>query len=428
MRYVIWLTIFLLSVNGWANPSESKCSYKTIKYVWDELKNKALFKVDPKRKYLYGLGGIEVYLEKHGSSLKTYAAKEYEPPYNPERLWKTVKKYHKKFGISLQDACYYSVGGIVYSLMELDDYVAVKLLKYKKKRVRSFVGLDFMTFYNKRKFVSFTDPLSPAYKAGIRAFDEILFINGLNAKKIKYRDVDKYLKGGKGHVEIVVKRKNKTKRIIVKKNHYKPKAAICRYIKKIPYCFIRGFVPGRVYIELLSFMKKIPKKNKKFILDLRGNPGGVVVEAINTASLWTGKRRLVRSISAKKSTYLRGNKKQLLKGYKTVVLVDNGTGSSAEIIVSALRYHKMATIIGTRTYGKAAILRPRKKDGVYFRYTISRLYSLNGISYEGTGIFTDVLSVPTTNGYEKGVDDVIEDAIYILNEKKEHLLESVLPF
>jgi carboxyl-terminal processing protease len=127
------------------------------------------------------------------------------------------------------------------------------------------------------------------------------------------------------------------------------------------------------------------------VLDLRGNPGGLLGEAVSTASLFLdgGDVVTLRGLHIPERTY------DASRGVATrlplVVLVDHGTASSAEVVAAALRDDHRAEIVGTRTYGKALVQTVDPLDGGgALELTVAHYYTPSGADISGTGVRPDV--------------------------------------
>ena len=214
--------------------------------------------------------------------------------------------------------------------------------------------------------VIITDPYEgfPAQKAGLMAGDIIRAIDGKPIKGKKYDEVSKMLKGEpKTGISITVERMGETQQVI------KSLAREEITIKNIPYY---GVVENNIgYIRLGSFtddagleMKQavedlVQKQHVKgIILDLRGNPGGLLNEAVNIVNVFIDKGQEVVST--------RGKVKEWDKVYRSqntsvdtktplAVLVNSGSASAAEIVSGALQDLDRAVIIGQRTFGKGLV-------------------------------------------------------------------------
>jgi carboxyl-terminal processing protease len=216
--------------------------------------------------------------------------------------------------------------------------------------------------------VIITDPYEgfPAQKSGLMAGDVIVSIDGKKTKGLRYDEVSKMLKGSpKTNISIVVSRPTLAGSETITKTLSREEIQI----KNVPYY---GVIENNVgYIRLSSFtddagqevkdaVKELTEKKKVsgLILDLRGNPGGLLNEAINIVNVFVDKGQEVVST--------RGKVKDWDKIYKTlnnpvdtktplVVLVNSGSASASEIVSGSLQDFDRAAIVGQRTFGKGLV-------------------------------------------------------------------------
>jgi carboxyl-terminal processing protease len=203
----------------------------------------------------------------------------------------------------------------------------------------------------------------PAFKAGLKAGDTLLSINGISTRGKEISEVSELLKGTPNTTLVV-----KIKRIGMKGEEEKTLTRQKITIPNVPYY---GFVADRIgYIRLTNFTKDAGIEARdalvrlkeqgaaSVILDLRGNPGGLLVESVNVANLFIAKNQEIVST--------KGKVKQWDNVYKTttdpvdlsiplVVLVNRGSASASEIVAGALQDLDRAVIVGQRTYGKGLV-------------------------------------------------------------------------
>ncbi len=205
-------------------------------------------------------------------------------------------------------------------------------------------------------------PGAPAYKAGVRPGDVILMVNDKSTDGMTTTDVADLLKGPRGTpVKIVVAREGTSEPLTF--------TVIRDQIerKSVPDAF--WVKPGVAYVKILSFtentsteldnnLHRLGEGNiKGLILDLRGNPGGLLNEGVSVAGHFLPKGSLIVShhgrTSSEKPYYARDGNHG--RDYPMVVLVDSRSASAAEIVSGALQDHDRAWILGETTFGKGLV-------------------------------------------------------------------------
>jgi len=254
------------------------------------------------------------------------------------------------------------------------------------KRSGEYGGIGSYTrFKDKRLFIIEPYKNSPAAKAGVKAGDEILQIDDVMIKDFEEEGVGNLLRGTPGtEVEIKVIRQGKKMNFTVKREKID--------INPVPFY---GMVDKEVgYISLVKFNEKTtPEVRKaiadlkkqgmtKMIFDVRGNPGGLLSEAIAITNLFVPKGKLVVTTKSKV--------KKWSKEYKTlrtaldtviplVVLINDRSASASEIVSGSLQDYDRAVIMGARSYGKGLVQRYRKLTyGTQMKLTISKYYTPSG--------------------------------------------------
>ena len=204
----------------------------------------------------------------------------------------------------------------------------------------------------------------PAQKAGLIAGDVILEVNGVDCKKKNTQEVSDLLKGQPNtEVTIKVKRYGEEKPLTKTLKREKVK------IDNIPY--YKVFDNGVAYLSLSGFTRDAAKemrekfmemKNnhqlKGFILDLRGNGGGLMNEAVDIVNMFIPKGKTVVSMKGKAANANSMHptmKDPVDLNIPVAVLVDGGSASASEIVAGALQDYDRAVIIGQRTFGKGLV-------------------------------------------------------------------------
>ncbi len=255
------------------------------------------------------------------------------------------------------------------SLDPYTDYITEEnMADYRTQTTGRYGGIGAI-IGTRGEWVTITDPYDgfPAAKAGLRAGDKIISIDNKPAKKLASDDVSHMLKGKAG-TNVVVK----ISRLGADGKEVEQTFSLTREeikIKNVPYY---GTISKEIgYIRLTGFTEKastevrnalnilITKdKIKGLVLDLRGNPGGLLNEAINIANVFVDKN--VEIVSTK------GRTEEQNKQYPTLndpvdtkipmtILVDGGSASAAEIVTGSMQDLDRAVVIGQRTYGKGLV-------------------------------------------------------------------------
>lgn len=274
-------------------------------------------------------------------------------------------------------------------LEDLDPYTVYMneqdVEEYKIKNVGEYSGIGALVRTDKDKLLV-VEPYKdyPADKAGLKAGDEIIKIGTVAVADVK-DDAGELLKGA-AHTKIPItfKRQGKEETTTITLEEIE--------IDAVPYY---GKVNGKTgYIVLSRFNEKASGQTKaaledlksqgveRLILDLRGNPGGLLMEAINVTNLFVPKGELIVTTKSKvkkfNNTYTTTND-AVDTQIPLVVLVDERSASASEIVSGALQDLDRAVIAGTQSYGKGLVQRPLNLTyGTQLKVTISRYYTPSG--------------------------------------------------
>ncbi|MFZ1692084.1 MAG: S41 family peptidase [Flavobacteriales bacterium] len=253
----------------------------------------------------------------------------------------------------------------------------------------------------------------PAMKAGIWAGDEIIEVEGRAVTGMNTDEVSKLLKGQSGTtVKVITRRNGNTSTHALTREEIKipdvPYKGIVDQANKVGYIKLNAFTQT-ASADVRAAMKEVKDQGAtKLILDLRGNGGGLLREAVSIVNLFVGKNQLV--------VETRGRISEWDKTYKTlsepvdadlplVVLVDGQSASASEIVSGALQDLDRAVIVGDRTFGKGLV--QQTKDLIYnskLKVTVAKYYIPSGrciqkLDYahrDSTGKATEVQVVKAT--------------------------------
>lgn len=224
----------------------------------------------------------------------------------------------------------------------------------------------------------------PADKAGLKAGDEIVKIGNVNIADLE-DDAGELLKGAPGStVDVTYKRQGKTATATITRGAVD--------LKAVPFYKLINNDIG--YIVLSQFNRKTTAETKaalvdlksqgakKIILDLRGNPGGLLNEAINVVNLFVDKGEVItttKSVIEKYNQTYKTKSDPVDTEIPLVILVNGRSASASEIVSGGLQDLDRAVIVGARSFGKGLVQRPKKLTyGTQLKVTISRYYTPSG--------------------------------------------------
>ncbi len=236
---------------------------------------------------------------------------------------------------------------------------------------------------------------SPAEKAGIKAGDIVLEIDGKTTTGMSLPETIIKVRGPSGtSVKLLVLHEGDTQPVeieVIRTTLEMPSVHL-EMKGEIAHITINEFIAHTADQIGAAIKQLTDAKAKGIILDLRGNPGGLLDEVVDVASFFLSEGVVVQVRSNQgKMTTLNVNKNRPTTNLPMVVLVDKSSASGSEVLSGALQDRGRATIAGTTTYGKGSVdvLYPLS-DGSGLYITISRWLTPNGRLIEGQGIKPDI--------------------------------------
>ena len=239
---------------------------------------------------------------------------------------------------------------------------------------------------------------TPAFKAGVKAGDYIIKINGEQVQGKTLMEAVNLMRGPVGtDIEITIIRRGlkKAKNFIIKRDIIEIKSVVSKiFNENIGYFRLSSFNENSSD-QLRQKIKTFENKNSLdgYILDLRNNPGGLLSQAINISDFFLNDGEIVstrgrRSNENRKFFAKKGDK---INGKPLIVLINYGSASAAEIVAGALKDQKRAILLGETTYGKGSVqaIIPLKNKGA-IRLTISKYYLPSGKSISEIGVVPDI--------------------------------------
>lgn len=275
-------------------------------------------------------------------------------------------------------------------LMDLDPYTVYfneqDVAKFKINSTGEYTGIGaYISRKDGRLIIREPYKNFPADKAGLKAGDEIVQIGDVNLVDFK-DDAAQLLKGAKNSkIDVQYRRQGKMMNTQIVLDEVE--------IKAVPfYALLNDKTTG--YIVLSQFNAKASAETKealeklksqgatRIILDLRGNPGGLLHEAVNICNLFVPQNEVIVTTKSKIEKHNNSYKTQKTPVDLTIplaVLVDGKSASASEIVAGALQDLDRAVIVGARSFGKGLVQRPLDLTyGTQVKVTISRYYTPSG--------------------------------------------------
>ncbi len=224
----------------------------------------------------------------------------------------------------------------------------------------------------------------PADKAGLKAGDEIIQIGDILLADFK-DDASQLLKGGKNaKVDIKYNRQGKTLsvQLILEEVDLKAVPFFGKIDDKTGYIVLNQFT-NKAATQVKEALEQLKREGaEKIILDLRGNPGGLLNEAVTICNLFVPKNEIIvttKSKIEKHNITFKTSREPIDTEIPLVVIVDGKSASASEIVAGALQDLDRAVIIGGRSFGKGLVQRPIDLCyGTQIKITISRYYTPSG--------------------------------------------------
>ena len=224
-----------------------------------------------------------------------------------------------------------------------------------------------------------------ADKAGLKAGDVIISVNGQSLKNMERDELSMFLKGNVNtiiNVEIIRQGKIIKKELVREKVEVNPVPFYDMIDNETGYITLTRF-NNKASSEVKKAFKKLKNKGmKKLVFDLRSNPGGSLMESINISNFFLPKGKVVVSTKAKikkwSNTYKTSNEPLDLE-IPIVILVNESSASASEIVSGSLQDYDRAVIMGQRSFGKGLVQRQKELTyGTQLKLTISKYYTPSG--------------------------------------------------
>lgn len=271
--------------------------------------------------------------------------------------------------------------------------------RFSEDTAGSFAGIGVVVTPAEDNYITVVSPIdgTPASRAGIKAEDRIIKVNGEEFTAKQMNDAVKQMKGEEGtEVTVTILRvvdgKSEIKDFVLKREIIRIESVKTALIPNtdLGYMQIISF-DMETYNDYRSKLTELEKQNiKGLVLDLRGNPGGLLDVVGSIADDLLPKVPIIYTqTKSGEKVYMNSDAK--MDSIPLIVLIDKGSASASEILAGSLRDHKRAMLVGVTSFGKGIVQHVHDfSDGTAIKLTESEYYLPSEVCIHGVGIEPDV--------------------------------------
>lgn len=264
---------------------------------------------------------------------------------------------------------------------------------------------------------------TPAEKAGLKANDKILEIDGLSTKGMTVKAASEKIRGKEGtSVNLLIKRGEEQKlytvtRAVITLKAISSKAPEGSKIEKnVGYIRLSTFLNKNASKEMTDILSTLSDK-EGYIIDLRSNPGGLLTNAVLISDLFLKGGKIVSTVDRDGYKETQEASRDFLTNKPVVILINEGSASASEIFSGAMKDNKRAVIVGTKSFGKGLVQEINKlPDGSGVNVTIQKYLTPNGTDINKKGISPDVEVKITEEDIKNKVDPQLKSAQEVLEK------------
>jgi carboxyl-terminal processing protease len=286
------------------------------------------------------------------------------------------------------------------------------------------IGIQIGTKDNKLLIIAPMED-TPAAKAGLKSNDEILSINNHSAQGLDVKGAADLIRGEKGtKVKLLIKREGQPNRVYnVMRDEIKLKSVSTKHPygvtvpKEFGYIKLSSFLSNTAAAEIKTTLAKMPEK-QAYIFDLRGNPGGLLSNAIEIADFFLDEGSIVSTVDRDGYKEIRYADSKILTTKPLVLLIDEGSASASEILSGALKDHHRATLVGKRSFGKGLVQEINQlPTGAGINITTQKYLTPNDTDINKKGIEPDVMVVLKEEDVKAKRDPQLAKAVEVLRKQ-----------
>jgi len=250
-------------------------------------------------------------------------------------------------------------------------------------------------------FVKVVSPIdeTPAAEAGVMPNDFITHLDGEPVLGLTLAEAVEKMRGKVGStIKLTIRREGEAEalEIPIKRDVIKIRSVRSEISDNIGIIRISTFseqTAEGVEKAIASFHEKLGDKLTGVVIDLRNNPGGLLDQAVAVSDIFIDKGEMVSTRGRREEESQRFNATagDELDGLPVVILINGGSASASEIVAGAMKDHRRALIVGTKSFGKGSVQTIMPLSGnVAIRLTTARYYTPSGVSIQATGIEPDI--------------------------------------
>jgi len=296
-----------------------------------------------------------------------------------------------------------AIKGMVANLDPHSGYLPPDMYKDLQVETKGEFGGLGIEITVKDKLITVVAPIedSPAFRAGVKAGDQIIKIGNEFTKDITLVEAVKKMRGPKGTPITISVHREGVKELIP--------LTVIRDVIKVKSVRSRMLEDGFGYVRLIQFqegsanefsaaMKALSEKasDKKLhglVVDLRNDPGGLLTQAVQVSDIFLKEGIIVYTdgrLESQKQKYFATND-GTEPDYPVIILVNGGSASASEIVAGAMQDHKRALVVGTQSFGKGSVQTILPMDnGAALRLTTALYYTKSGRSIQAQGVTPDI--------------------------------------
>ncbi|MBA3757609.1 S41 family peptidase [Candidatus Saccharibacteria bacterium] len=296
--------------------------------------------------------------------------------------------------------------------------------EFKDQLTGSFTGIGAELGTDENKNIVIVSPLSgyPAEKAGLKSKDVIAAVDGQNTSGMTVSAVVGKIRGPADSkvVLTIIRGSGNPFEVTIMRTKITVPSVESKIEGSVGYLKISQFSSDTAAMARVAAQDFKSKNVKAVVLDLRGNPGGYLNSAVEVSSLFLEKGKVI--VQQKKGNQVQGKEyssgDNILKGLPIIVLIDGGSASASEITAGALRDNGVATLLGTKSFGKGSVQRVETLPaGAELKVTVARWFTPAGKNIDKQGIEPDVKLEKSEDDTAAGKDTQKDRAYELLLQK-----------